>query len=256
MNTGEYRPHLRRDGSTLHLIRPLGFDISDRAVKRAGLDYWHLVDLSVYDGLDAFFAEHPDPDLWLATTKAPRPYTEAEFRDGCWLFFGKETKGLPAFLRARYRDRCIRLPMRAEARSLNLANSVAVLAYEALRQTGFPGLLTAGEMRETGEAAHGRRGPGFLGGCRLRKDFENMLYHKKTVEDIEVAGKRVLLRCDFNVPLDPATNAITDDKRITASLPTIAICWNTTRQSSPAPTWGGPRASGRRNCPSAPSQNA
>jgi len=147
MNTGNIARTCAATGSRLHLIRPLGFDISDRAVKRAGLDYWHLVDLAVYDNLDAFFAANPNPDLWLATTKAPRPYTEAEFRDGCFLFFGKETKGLPAFFRNRYRDRCIRLPMRREARSLNLANSVAVIAYEALRQTGFSGLLETGEMK-------------------------------------------------------------------------------------------------------------
>ena len=79
-------------GSRLHLIRPLGFDISEKAVRRAGLDYWPLVDLRVYDGLDPFFAEYPQPDLWLATTKAPRDYTQASFREGCWLFFGKETE--------------------------------------------------------------------------------------------------------------------------------------------------------------------
>lgn len=151
MNTGNIARTCAATGSRLHLIRPLGFDISDRAVKRAGLDYWHLVDLSVYDSLDDFFAQHPEPDLWLATTKAPRPYTEAEFRDDCWLFFGKETEGLPAFLRRRYQDRCIRLPMRREARSLNLANSAAVIVYEALRQTGFSGLSDAGEMKAEAE---------------------------------------------------------------------------------------------------------
>ncbi len=132
--------------SRLHLIRPLGFDISEKAVKRAGLDYWPMVDLHVYDSLDDFFAQHPAPDLWLATTKAPQDYTKATFRDGCWLFFGKETAGLPEDFRLAHYDRCIRIPMREDARSLNLANSVAVLTYEALRQTGFPDLSGAGEM--------------------------------------------------------------------------------------------------------------
>lgn len=130
----------------LHLIEPLGFDISEKAVKRAGLDYWPMVDLTVYSGLDEFFERNPDPDLWLATTKAPRDYTQARFRDGCWLFFGKETAGLPRELRERFSDRCLRIPMRADARSLNLSNSVAILAYEALKQQGFPGLSGEGEM--------------------------------------------------------------------------------------------------------------
>ena len=132
--------------SRLHLIRPLGFDISEKAVKRAGLDYWNMVDIRVYDDLDHFFSENPNPDLWLATTKAPQDYTQAQFRDGCYLFFGKETAGLPAHLRQTYYERCIRIPMREDARSLNLANSVAVLTYEALRQLDFPNLSGVGEM--------------------------------------------------------------------------------------------------------------
>ena len=132
--------------SRLHLIRPLGFDISEKAVKRAGLDYWPMVDLHVYDSLDHLFAQNPAPDLWLATTKAPQDYTQAQFRDGCWLFFGKETAGLPENFRMAHYERCIRIPMRPDARSLNLSNSVAILTYEALRQTGFPGLSGTGEM--------------------------------------------------------------------------------------------------------------
>lgn len=135
--------------SRLHLIEPLGFDISEKAVKRAGLDYWPMVDLTVYSGLEEFFQRNPAPDLWLATTKAPRDYTQARFRDGCWLFFGKETAGLPRELRERYYGRCLRIPMRADARSLNLSNSVAILAYEALKQQGFPGLTGEGEMART-----------------------------------------------------------------------------------------------------------
>ncbi|MBQ1351198.1 MAG: tRNA (cytidine(34)-2'-O)-methyltransferase [Oscillospiraceae bacterium] len=146
MNTGNIARTCAATGSHLHLIRPLGFDISDKAVKRAGLDYWPLVHLSVYDNLEAFFQQHPQPDLWLATTKAPRVYTEAAFQDNCFLFFGKETAGLPLTFRQAHYHRCLRLPMRKEARSLNLANSVAVFVYEALRQTGFPDLSGTGEM--------------------------------------------------------------------------------------------------------------
>lgn len=147
MNTGNIARTCAATRSKLHLIRPLGFDISDKAVKRAGLDYWPMVDLQVYDNLEEFFAQHPAPDLWLATTKAPRSYTQASFRPDCYLFFGKETAGLPEYLRAKYAQRCIRIPMRSDARSLNLANSVAILVYEALRQTDFPGLTDAGEMK-------------------------------------------------------------------------------------------------------------
>ncbi len=147
-NCGNIARTCAATGSRLHLIRPLGFDISDRAVKRAGLDYWHLVEVSVYDDLTDFFTKNPDADdLWLATTKAPQSYQEASFRDSCWLFFGKETAGLPEDFRLAHYDRCIRLPMRAEARSLNLSNSVAIITYEALRQLGFPGLLGEGEMK-------------------------------------------------------------------------------------------------------------
>jgi len=151
-NTGNIARTCAATRSRLHLVRPLGFDISDRAVKRAGLDYWSMVDLTVYESLDDLFARAAPQELWLATTKAPRPYTEAGFQDGCWLFFGKETAGLPRPFREAYRDRCIRIPMRPDARSLNLSNSVAIITYEALRQTGFPGLTGEGEMK--GEFAH------------------------------------------------------------------------------------------------------
>lgn len=147
-NCGNIARTCAATGSSLHLVRPLGFDISDRAVKRAGLDYWHLVQVFNYDGLEDLFRRHPEAadDLWLTTTKAPRPYTEARFTPDSWLFFGKETAGLPQAFRERFRERCVRLPMVNEARSLNLSNTAAVCVYEALRQIGFPGLLGAGEM--------------------------------------------------------------------------------------------------------------
>jgi len=146
-NTGNIARTCAATGARLHLVKPLGFDISDRAVKRAGLDYWHLVEVLVYENIDDFFAKNPDTNIWLATTKAPHIYTEAEFKDGCYILFGKETAGLPLWLREKYRDRCIRLPMREDARSLNLANSAAVLCYEALRQQNFPDLSGYGEMK-------------------------------------------------------------------------------------------------------------
>ncbi|MBQ2829436.1 MAG: tRNA (cytidine(34)-2'-O)-methyltransferase [Oscillospiraceae bacterium] len=148
MNTGNIARTCAATGSRLHLIHPLGFDISERAVKRAGLDYWHLVEIFEYSDLDDFFAKNPKAaeNLWLMTTKAPKIYCDADFSDECYLFFGKETAGLPESFRLAHRERCLRLPMRAEARSLNLANSVAVVTYEALRQIGFFDLARFGEM--------------------------------------------------------------------------------------------------------------
>ena len=147
-NCGNIARTCAATGSVLHLIRPLGFDISEKAVRRAGLDYWHLVDVRVYDNLEDFFSKNDVKQLWCLSTKAPRCYTEAEFQDGCYLLFGKETRGLPEdFLREHY-DRCVRIPMREEARSLNLSNAVAITVFEALRQTGFSGLLDHGKMKE------------------------------------------------------------------------------------------------------------
>ncbi|MBE6996090.1 MAG: tRNA (cytidine(34)-2'-O)-methyltransferase [Ruminococcaceae bacterium] len=150
-NCGNIARTCAATGSRLHLVRPLGFDISEKAVKRAGLDYWPLVEVCDYENLEELFRLHPEAaeQAWLTTTKAPRSYQEAQFTPDCWLFFGKETAGLPMDFRERFRDRCIRLPMVSEARSLNLSNTVAVCVYEALRQTGFPGLTDTGEMAET-----------------------------------------------------------------------------------------------------------
>lgn len=146
MNTGNIARTCAATFSRLHLIRPLGFDISEKAVKRAGLDYWHMVDLHVWDSLDDLFQSNAVDNLWLATTKAPQDYTQADLSSDCWLFFGKETAGLPLPFREAHHSRCIRIPMREEARSLNLSNSVAILTYEALRQQNFPQLSGEGEM--------------------------------------------------------------------------------------------------------------
>ena len=145
-NTGAVARTCAATGARLHLIKPLGFDISDRAVKRCGLDYWYLVDISVYENIDEYFTRHGDRNIYLATTKAPRAYSEADMTGDVAILFGKETAGLPEALREKYRDRCIRIPLISEARSLNLSHSVAILAYEALRQQGFPGLLGTGSM--------------------------------------------------------------------------------------------------------------
>ncbi len=141
-NTGNIARTCAVTGSRLHLVGPLGFDISDKAVKRAGLTYWSILDLHVYDSLSHFFAQNRIQNPWFATSKAVRSYITGSYPDGCWLFFGKETAGLPGSLLEQYPDRCVRIPMRSipEARCLNLSNSVAILTYEALRQQDFPGL--------------------------------------------------------------------------------------------------------------------
>lgn len=146
-NCGNIARTCAATGCRLHLIRPLGFDISEKAVKRAGLDYWHLVEVFDYENLADFFAKNHVEQMWCLSTKAPKSYTEAQFTDGCYLFFGKETKGLPETFLEQHRDACIRLPMRDVARSLNLSNSVAITVYEALRQLDFPGLLDHEKMK-------------------------------------------------------------------------------------------------------------
>ena len=147
MNTGNVARTCAATGARLHLIEPLGFDVSDRAVRRAGLDYWHLVEVSTHKSMESFFEKHGDSNIFLATTKAPRSYADCDFSGDITLIFGKETAGLPEELRKKYYDRCVRIPIKNEARSLNLANSVAILCFEALRQQGFPHLLEAGEMK-------------------------------------------------------------------------------------------------------------
>ena len=149
-NTGNIGRTCVAIGLRLHLIRPLGFDPGIKAAMHAGLDYWPRVDLHIYDDLPQFFESNPAArnQLWLATTKAPQSYDGVRYGADDYLFFGKESAGLPEDFRMKYYDRCVRLPMRPEERSLNLSNSVAILAYEALRQNGFPGLSGCGEMKE------------------------------------------------------------------------------------------------------------
>ena len=146
-NCGNIARTCAATGCRLHLIRPLGFDISEKAVRRAGLDYWKDVQVLDYENLADFFSKNDVKQMWCLSTKAPRGYTEANFQEGCYLFFGKETKGLPEdFLQAHYEE-CIRIPMLPETRSLNLSNAVAITVYEALRQLDFAGLQDFGKMK-------------------------------------------------------------------------------------------------------------
>ena len=147
-NCGNIARTCAATGCALHLIRPLGFDISEKAVRRAGLDYWHLVEVHDYENLADFFQRNQVHRLWCLSTKAPRSYVEADFHAGAYLFFGKETKGLPEDFLESHRDSCVRIPMRSEARSLNLSNAVAITVYEALRQLDFPGLQDHGKMKK------------------------------------------------------------------------------------------------------------
>jgi len=139
-NTGNIARTCAATGATLHLVRPLGFSTEDKYLKRAGLDYWHLVKIYYHDSFEEFSARYRDRRFYLATTKAPRRYTEISYEPGSFLIFGKETMGLSAEILNAYPESQIRIPMINEARSLNLGNSVAVVLYEALRQQGFTGL--------------------------------------------------------------------------------------------------------------------
>ena len=138
-NTGNISRTCAITGAALHLIKPLGFSIDDKHLKRAGLDYWHLLDLHIYENLDEFLAEHGDKRMFLATTKSAQHYDEVQFQDGDFIVFGKETAGLPQRMHDLYPDTRIKIPMldNEAARSLNLSNSAAIILYEALRQVGF-----------------------------------------------------------------------------------------------------------------------
>lgn len=143
-NTGNIARSCAATGSVLHLVKPLGFSIDDKSLKRAGLDYWPYVSVQVHESLDEFLREYRDRKdrMFLATTKGSRYYTDIEFRDGDMILFGRETAGLPRDLIEANRERSIRIPLSEDTRlrSLNLSNSVSIILFEALRQLGFPGL--------------------------------------------------------------------------------------------------------------------
>ena len=136
-NTGNISRTCAITGAALHLIEPLGFDITEKAVRRAGLDYWDQLDLHVYPNWQNFLAQNPSANIYLSTTKGSVHYTKMQYQPNDYLVFGKETAGLPDYIRAAYADHCIRIPMGKEFRSLNLSNAVAIVLYEALRQNQF-----------------------------------------------------------------------------------------------------------------------
>lgn len=147
-NTGNIARTCAATGAVLHLIEPLGFKIDDAKLKRAGLDYWHYLDIRYYKNLDDFYEKNPKALPYLFSTKAPRAYTDVTYPEDAYLMFGKETKGLPEDLLNENIDRCVRIPMLDDRRSLNLSNSVAIAVYEVLRQGDFSGLKTAGYLKK------------------------------------------------------------------------------------------------------------
>ena len=142
-NTGNIARTCAATGTSLHLIKPLGFSIDDKHLKRAGLDYWDLLDLHIYENIDEFFEKNKGAKFYFATTKAKKYYSNIKYEENCFIVFGKETAGLPKNVLEENRDTCIKIPMvpNERARSLNLSNTVNIILYEALRQIGFVGLV-------------------------------------------------------------------------------------------------------------------
>ena len=145
-NTGNIGRSCVATGSVLHLIEPLGFQINDKMLKRAGLDYWDKLDVRIYKGFDDFLRKNPGAKLYMATTKARKTYAEVSYEDNCYLVFGKESAGIPEELLLQYPETSVRIPMVKENRSLNLSNAVSVILYEALRQQGFGQLEKQGQL--------------------------------------------------------------------------------------------------------------
>lgn len=147
-NTGNIARTCAATGARLHLVEPMGFRVDDAKLKRAGLDYWHLLDITYYESLDDFFEKNKNGNFYYFSTKATKIYSEIEYPDNTYLVFGKETAGLPEDLLVQNQENCVRLPMinNSAARSLNLSNSVAIGVYEVLRQWNFPELLLKGKL--------------------------------------------------------------------------------------------------------------
>ncbi len=145
-NTGNIARTCAATGATLHLIEPLGFSLDEKQIKRAGLDYWHLVNVKTYKNYEVFLKENNYPRVYMATTKSRQAYTEVSYEEDAFIMFGKETAGIPEEILLENKETCIRIPMIGEARSLNLSNSVAVVLYEALRQHQFNHLKCEGEL--------------------------------------------------------------------------------------------------------------
>lgn len=146
-NTGNIVRTCAATGCRLHLVRPLGFEVSDKYLKRAGLDYWHFVDITYYDSIDELFEKNPNGKFYFFSTKAAKTHSDVQYREGDFLVFGKETKGLPEPLLAAHYNDAVRVPMIGEIRSLNLSNSVAIAVYEAWRQAGYTQGNFCGRLR-------------------------------------------------------------------------------------------------------------
>ncbi|MGN0655036.1 MAG: tRNA (cytidine(34)-2'-O)-methyltransferase [Oscillospiraceae bacterium] len=144
-NTGNISRTCAVTGARLHMIRPLGFEVTDKNLKRAGLDYWDKLDITYYDNLDDFFSKN-NGEYFYFTTKGKKVYTDISYPDNAYIFFGREDKGLPEELLFRNKERCVRVPMRTDLRSLNLSNTVAIATYEILRQWDFPDLAREGNL--------------------------------------------------------------------------------------------------------------
>jgi tRNA (cytidine/uridine-2'-O-)-methyltransferase len=147
-NTGNIARTCAATGTKLHLVGPMGFNIDDRKLKRAGLDYWHLLDITYYNSTEEFFEKHPNESFYYFSTKAPHKHTDITYPEKVFIVFGKETKGLPEKLLFDNPNTTVRIPMISDARSLNLSNSVAIGVYEVLRQWGYPKLQENGKLRE------------------------------------------------------------------------------------------------------------
>lgn len=145
-NTGNIGRTCVATGTKLHLIEPLGFLLNDKMIKRAGMDYWNDLDVTRYDDFSDFIDKNPDAEIYMATTKAHKVYSEVEYEDDCYIMFGKESAGIPEEILVKNEENCIRIPMNNDIRSLNLSNSVAIVLYEALKQNEFFDMQRNGEL--------------------------------------------------------------------------------------------------------------
>lgn len=145
-NTGNIGRTCVATGTRLHLIEPLGFQLTEKAIKRAGMDYWSQLDVTRYCDFQDFLERNPGARIYMATTKAKKMYTQVQYEPDCYLMFGKESAGIPEEILVKHQDTCVRIPMIGETRSLNLSNSVAIMLYEALRQNHFSGMKLEGDL--------------------------------------------------------------------------------------------------------------
>ncbi len=145
-NTGNIGRTCLATGTKLHLIEPMKFRITDKNLKRAGMDYWKDLDVVIYDSYKDFCEQNPDAKIWYATTKAHQKYTDVEYGENDFIMFGKESAGIPEEILVEHKEECVRIPMNEDIRSLNLSNSVAIVLYEALRQQDFEGMQDTGEL--------------------------------------------------------------------------------------------------------------